>query len=136
MPQCITHGEKVIGVVRQGHLFRPPQHKVRRQFGPGDSQHACARIKAGDVVGRAKDLRRLHRHQSGASGHIEQVIWRPQAVLLEGPAPVGGAAAKKAPVHHGIVMLRPLVEQPVDEFGLGLGRGVVGRECGMGKHAN
>ncbi len=132
--QCVTHGEKVEGIIRQGHLFGSTEYKVRRQFGPGNRQHAITGIETGDIISGADYFGRLDRDQSGSAGYIEQMIPRAQPVLLESPATVGGSGVEEAPVHHGVVVLGPLVEQPVDELRLRLRCGVMNGKRGMGTH--
>src|ERR1035438_8064434 len=134
MAQRVAHGEKVEGVVRQGQLFSPTEYEVRRQLGSGDLQHTFAWIEAGDVLCRAKDGCRFNSHQTGAAGHIEQMMRRAQAVFLQRPTPVGSSTLEEAPAHHGIVMPGSSVEQTVDELRLLLGCAVMLGQRGVGKH--
>jgi hypothetical protein len=57
-----------------------------------------------------------------------------QSVTLQHPASVGRPAVQESPIHHSVVVRRPLVEEPIHERGFGFRSLVAARQRRMWNH--
>jgi hypothetical protein len=101
---------------------------------PCDGEHAIAGFDTGDARISAKHLASGDGHQTGATGHIEELHARLEAVAALSGFAIDMTSAPKTPANNWVVVFRCVVEKLFDVNRTLLRCGITLGENRMGGH--